>query len=133
MDNYFILADGARFPGRGQRPRISHAGEPHGRDRRFPHYFGPYPNWANSPFTLPNATVEIPGDGIGATAVAQVDPVTQGIASIQVTSPGSGYTDATVAIGGGDGTATATPRSTLQASSPPSRRCRRGRGTPRPR
>ncbi len=33
-----------------------------------PHYFGPFPNWANSPFTLPDATVEITGDGTGATA-----------------------------------------------------------------
>jgi len=73
-----------------------------------PHYFGPYPNWANSPLTLPNAAVEIQGDGTGATAVALVDPVTQGIASIVVTSPGSGYTAANVIIAGGDGTATAT-------------------------
>ncbi len=63
-------------------------------ESKVPHYFGPYPNWANSPFTLPNATVTIQGDGSGATALAQVDPVTQGIASIQVTSPGSGYTAA---------------------------------------
>ena len=76
-------------------------------ETKVPHYFGPYPNWANSPFTLPNATVEILGDGTGATAVAQVDPVTQGIASIQVTSPGSGYTTADVIINGGDGNATA--------------------------
>lgn len=77
-------------------------------ESKVPHYFGPYPNWANSPFTLPNATVEILGDGTGATAVAQVDPVTQGIASIDVTSPGSGYTTASVVINGGDGNATAT-------------------------
>ncbi len=73
-----------------------------------PHYFGPWPNWANSPFTSPNATVEIQGDGTGATAVALVDPMTQAIASIQVTSPGSGYTTASVVIGGGNGDATAT-------------------------
>lgn len=76
-------------------------------ESKVPHYFGPYPNWANSPFTLPNATVEIQGDGTGAAAVAQVDPVTQGIASIQITSPGSGYTTANVIINGGDGNATA--------------------------
>ena len=76
-------------------------------ESKVPHYFGPYPNWANSPFTLPNATVDIQGDGLGATAVALVDPVTQGISSIQVTSPGAGYTQATVVITGGDGTATA--------------------------
>ena len=74
---------------------------------KVPHYFGPWPNWANSPFTLPNATVEITGNGTGATAVAQVDPATQGIASIQVTSPGTGYTTASVVINGGDGNATA--------------------------
>jgi FtsP/CotA-like multicopper oxidase with cupredoxin domain len=72
-----------------------------------PHYFGPYPNWANSPFTGSNATVEVQGDGSGATAVANVDPITQGITSIDVTSPGSGYTTANVMINGGDGTATA--------------------------
>ena len=77
-------------------------------ESKVPHYFGPYPNWANSPFTLPNAAVEIVGDGTGATAVAKVDPVTQGIASIDITSPGSGYTTADVVISGGDGTATAT-------------------------
>jgi FtsP/CotA-like multicopper oxidase with cupredoxin domain len=74
-----------------------------------PHYFGPWPNWANSPFTLPNATVKITGSGTGATATAQVDPTTGGIASIDVTSPGKGYTTLpTVTIEGGDGTATAT-------------------------
>ncbi len=35
-------------------------------ETKVPHYFGPYPNWANSPLTLPNATVEIQGDGSGA-------------------------------------------------------------------
>ena len=75
---------------------------------KVPHYFGPWPNWANSPFTLPNATVEIQGDGEGATAIAQVDPLTQGITSIEVTSPGTGYTNANVVITGGDGNATAT-------------------------
>ena len=77
-------------------------------ESKVPHYFGPYPNWANSPFTLPNATVEIQGNGTGATAVAEVDPLTQGIASIRITSPGSGYTTADVIINGGDGNATAT-------------------------
>lgn len=76
-------------------------------ETKVPHYFGPYPNWANSPFTLPNATVEIQGNGSGATAVAKVDPVTQGIASIEVTSPGAGYTNASIVIHGGDGNATA--------------------------
>jgi|GEM_PF-1638178 len=39
-----------------------------------PHYFGPWPNWANSPSALPNAAVDIVGDGSGATAQAEVDP-----------------------------------------------------------
>ena len=30
-----------------------------------PHYFGPYPNWANSQFTLPDVGVAITGDGTG--------------------------------------------------------------------
>ena len=25
-------------------------------ESKVPHYFGPYPNWANSPLTLPDAT-----------------------------------------------------------------------------
>ena len=74
-----------------------------------PHYFGPWPNWANSPFTLPDAAVEIADNGTGASATAQVDPVTGGIASVTVTAPGAGYTVAPlVTITGGDGTATAT-------------------------
>ncbi len=74
-----------------------------------PHYFGPYPNWANSPFTLPTASVAINGSGTGATATATVDPTTGGIASIQVTDPGSGYgIPTTVEITGGGSSATAT-------------------------
>ncbi|KQY25280.1 hypothetical protein ASD16_07595 [Cellulomonas sp. Root485] len=73
-----------------------------------PHYFGPWPNWANSQFTLPAATVEITGDGTGATATATVDPVSGGVATIEVTDPGSGYTTApVVTIVGGDGLAKA--------------------------
>ncbi|MDQ0373409.1 multicopper oxidase domain-containing protein [Cellulomonas humilata] len=73
-----------------------------------PHYFGPWPNWANSPFTLPAATVAITGDGVGAEASATVDPVSGGIAAVDVTASGSGYTTAPqVTISGGDGTATA--------------------------
>ena len=41
---------------------------------KVPHYFGPWPNWANSPLTLNNASVTFTGTGTGATAVAQVDP-----------------------------------------------------------
>ena len=42
---------------------------------KVPHYFGPWPNWANSPLTLSQASVTISGTGSGAAAVAQVDPV----------------------------------------------------------
>ncbi len=101
------LGFGTVVPARAQILRDGPAAMPAGPvdESKVPHYFGPYPNWANSPYTLPNATVEIQGDGIGATAVALVDPVTQGISSIQVTSPGSGYTTANVIINGGDGNA----------------------------
>ena len=77
-------------------------------ETKVPHYFGPWPNWANSPLTLPNATVTIQGDGNGAEAIAQVNSLTQGIDSIQIVSPGSGYTYANVIIGGGNSDATAT-------------------------
>ncbi|HET6652300.1 MAG TPA: multicopper oxidase domain-containing protein [Nocardioides sp.] len=73
-----------------------------------PHYFGPYPNWANSPFTLSTAAVDIAGTGQGAEAVAQVDPTTGGIASINVTSPGHDYdATTTVTVAGSTGTAAA--------------------------
>ncbi len=74
-----------------------------------PHYFGPWPNWANSPLTMSKAAVAVAGAGTGATAVAQVDPATGGIASIQVTDPGHDYTaGTTVTISGGTTDATAT-------------------------
>ena len=59
-----------------------------------PHYFGPFPNWANSPLTLPNANVAItvatgctPG---GATADAVVG-ANGSITGITITDPGNGY------------------------------------------
>jgi FtsP/CotA-like multicopper oxidase with cupredoxin domain len=75
-----------------------------------PHYFGPWPNWANSPLTLSKAAVAITGAGTGAAAVAQVDPVTGGITAIQVTDPGHDYgvSGTTVTISGGSTDATAT-------------------------
>ncbi|MGN6612329.1 MAG: multicopper oxidase domain-containing protein [Angustibacter sp.] len=81
-------------------------------ETKVPHYFGPYPNWANSPLTLPKASVQITGGGgSGAEARAQVDPVTGGIASIDVTSPGSGYGFGTQVTITGDGSgATASPQ-----------------------
>ncbi len=36
---------------------------------KVPHYFGPFPNWANSPLTLPAVEVVISGAGTGATAI----------------------------------------------------------------
>ena len=74
-----------------------------------PHYFGPWPNWANSPLTVSKAAVTITGAGTGAEAVAQVDPVSGGIASIEVTNPGHDYTSGTtVTVSGGTTAATAT-------------------------
>ena len=59
-----------------------------------PHYYGPWPNWANSPFTLPDAHVSISTAagcvGSGATADATLG-ANGGIAAITVTSPGNDY------------------------------------------
>src|SRR4030042_7220349 len=41
-------------------------------ETKVPHYFGPFPNWVNSPFTLPDVAVAITGNGQGATATATV-------------------------------------------------------------
>lgn len=73
-----------------------------------PHYFGPYPNWANSPLTLPDATVTITGDGTGATAVATVG-AGGAITAIDVTNGGHGYSNAKVTITGSGTGATADP------------------------
>ena len=80
---------------------------------KVPHYFGPSPNWANSPYTLPTAKISIAGgSGTGAEAVAQVDPVTGGIKSIDVTAPGHDYDpdNTTVTIEGGSTTHPHRPR-----------------------
>lgn len=78
-------------------------------DPKVPHYFGPWPNWANSPLTLNKASVTFEGTGTGASAVAQVDPVTGGIKSVDITSPGQGYDGTTtVTIAGGSASAAAT-------------------------
>ncbi len=63
---------------------------------KIPHYFGPYPNWANSPLTAVDANVQLTdtcgaGAGSGATAVASVD-ASGAITRITVTSQGAGYT-----------------------------------------
>jgi FtsP/CotA-like multicopper oxidase with cupredoxin domain len=78
-------------------------------EQRVPHYFGPYPNYANSPLTVADALVNISGNGTGATADATVDPATGAIAAITVTAPGTGFTSApTVTITGSGTSATAT-------------------------
>ncbi len=64
-------------------------------ESKVPHYFGPYPNWANSPFRLPDVAIAIEGGGgAGATAAVDVDPQSGAITAITVTNPGSGYTSA---------------------------------------
>ncbi|MGV8847270.1 multicopper oxidase domain-containing protein [Tessaracoccus sp.] len=81
-----------------------------------PHYFGPWANWANSPLTLSTAAVTIGGPGSGATGVAEVDPVTGGIKSVAITSPGHDYgAGTTVSIGGSSGTP-ATASATISMS-----------------
>jgi hypothetical protein len=64
-----------------------------------PHYFGPYPNWANSPLTMADVAVAIVGDGSGATAEASVG-ANGALTGITITDPGSGYTAADVQITG---------------------------------
>lgn len=66
---------------------------------KHPHYFGPYPNWANSPLTLPDATVVITGNGTGATAVATVG-ANGSVTGITVTDGGRNYSNAKVEIQG---------------------------------
>lgn len=67
-------------------------------ETKVPHYFGPYPNWANSPQVLADAVVAITADPLDtgtitpAQGVAVVDPTTGGISAIDVINPGSGYT-----------------------------------------
>src|SRR3954471_3036221 len=64
-------------------------------ESKVPHYFGPYPNWANSPLTKADATVKITGDGTGATADATVG-ANGAITALTITNAGSGYTSATL-------------------------------------
>ena len=66
-------------------------------ETKVPHYYGPFPNWANSPFTLPDVAVEITGDGAGATAMATVG-AGGAVTDITITNPGSGYTGTTVDV-----------------------------------
>lgn len=65
---------------------------------KVPHYFGPWPNWANSPLTLSQATVTISGIERGRGGGAGVDPVTGGIKSVDVTAAGQGYDSGPVTV-----------------------------------
>jgi len=74
-------------------------------ESKVPHYFGPWPNWANSPFSMPDAQVVITGKGSGAEAVATVG-ANGIITAITVTNPGSGYSNPKIdIIGSGTGAA----------------------------
>jgi len=74
-------------------------------ETKVPHYFGPWPNWANSPYTLPDAQVVITGNGSGAEAVAAVG-ANGAVTGIIVTNGGRGYSSAKVdIIGSGTGAA----------------------------
>ena len=74
-------------------------------ETKVPHYFGPWPNWANSPLTLPDAQVVITGNGTGAEAVATVG-ANGAVTGITVTNGGSGYSNAKIdIIGSGTGAA----------------------------
>ena len=75
-------------------------------ETKVPHYFGPNPNWANSPFTLPDAEVVITGDGTGAEAVATVG-ANGAITGIAVTNPGHDYSNVKIDIVGSGTGATA--------------------------
>src|SRR4051794_37558824 len=64
--------------------------------KKIPHYFGPYPNWANSPLTSADANIQLidncgGGAGNGATAVASVNAIGS-IRDVTITSQGTGYT-----------------------------------------
>ena len=104
---------------------------------KVPHYFGPYPNWANSPQVLADAVVAITGGGgTGAEATATVDPKTGGIAAVTVTVPGTGYTSAPVvditAAGVTPTALAARPRPSPSAPSPASPSASRAPATSRP-
>ncbi len=76
-------------------------------ESKVPHYFGPYPNWANSSLAQRDATVTITGDGTGAKAEATIGQ-DGSVSAITVTDPGQGYTNASVTITGSGTGASAT-------------------------
>ena len=77
-----------------------------------PHYFGPWPNWANSPYTLADAEVVITGNGSGATAEATVGANGE-IIAIDVTNGGSGYSNAKINIVSSTGNTSASAKATI--------------------
>lgn len=85
-------------------------------ESKVPHYYGPYPNWALSPLTLPDVAVEIVGDGTGASAVASVG-ANGAITGITITSPGSGYTSAEVNLASANGTGASATAVVTESSS----------------
>ena len=88
-------------------------------ESKVPHYFGPYPNWANSPQVLSNALVAITGGGgMGAAATAVVDPKTGGVTGYTVTDPGTGYTTAPTVNITSPGVTTATGAAATAVISP---------------
>jgi FtsP/CotA-like multicopper oxidase with cupredoxin domain len=79
-------------------------------ESKVPHYFGPWPNWANSPLTMPDAHVVITGNGSGAEAVATVG-ANGAVTGITITNGGSGYSNVKIdIIGSGTG---ATAKATI--------------------
>ena len=60
--------------------------------------------------------VSISGDGTGATAMAQFNPVSGAVTNVVVTSPGNNYTTATVTLIGGGGTGATIGTVTLAAN-----------------
>ena len=116
------MADNVQAPSAANTSSVTAAPISPTDQTKVPHYFGPWPNWANSAYTLPDANVTITGDGSGATAVATVGG-NGAVTDITITNPGSGYTAATVDISPTLGTgagAAAMPRSQPQARSRPS-------------
>ena len=79
---------------------------------KVPHYFGPWPNWANSPFTSSTGPGRHHRQRHRGRGRGEGRPGHRGIKSIDVTAPGHGYADGatTVTVTGGttDATATAT-------------------------
>ena len=61
-------------------------------ESKVPHYFGPYPNWANSPLALPDAQVVITGNGTTQAKAEATVGANGAITAITVTDGGSGYT-----------------------------------------